>query len=477
MAGVQGGPYPQAEIDEIFRGYEDVWLSQIGYHPDVIIPGVPQAYQQQHEENRIVYVAGFTFACDCKDFLRWANEHGGGAAVEKTVTIVDTTSHCTFRWLITPTPIDALRLANHIHGMTVTMWQPHRDGTEDMSKFKVRSCYSSMESILEPLKSPESIGVPTIHGHPSPPLEDISLHGLALEESTPATSSPRVESPANVQHVASDSNSAEPAIDEEHEQPPATVTSSWANIALTANPDTKIINLHPPLRASAGPRVKPVGTNVPSVVSDENMVDQARVVFLVDMPKNLTTQQVSDAIIEGPLRSIVIRMDETKGSLYAGVIFQFALDAEAFYQVLCKERADSRPGRFNFVVEAIRGDPFPMDFAIKSMGPPTYASRRLTLVKSRLFFMINEAQLRAFLLKHTGVGVAEIQLVWLYNGGNATIVFAEVNDAIKVKAKLDEYSKGTGISDWQAATTWSGLQTTYSKDPCVTPLELKTAMT
>ncbi|TVY34571.1 hypothetical protein LSUB1_G008006 [Lachnellula subtilissima] len=480
MSGVKG-TYPQEEINAVFGGYEDVWLSSANLHPDNVIPCIPKIYRQQHEEHRAIYVAGFTFACDCKDFLRWARSFGG-AQVERTVTIVDTESQCTFRWLIMPTAEDAATVLGRIHEMEVTMWQPHRDGTEDVLKFSLRVCYSAIDLfVYNPLSSacyqPKGSlsahqSVSTVHGHPSPP-ENLSLQGLSLQDPAPIARAISSISPVIKQERVANSTSDTPG------QSSYTPASSWASIALTANPDSEIINLHPPARAFTGPRVKPAGrfTGAPSVISDEPMVDQARVVFLLDMPRLLTLQEVSDAVIEGPLRSITFSTDESNGKPYVGIIFQYAQDSESFYQVLCKERADSRPGRFKFVVDAIRGDPFPMDANIKAMGSPTYATRRLTMVKSRFFFMVNERSLRQFCEKYAGVGPDMIQLVWIYNGGNATIVFADVGEAIKVKSKLDDYSMGIGVLDRQAEATWAGLQTTFSKDPCVAPLELKTAMT
>ncbi|TVY90684.1 hypothetical protein LAWI1_G004969 [Lachnellula willkommii] len=451
MSGVRG-TYPQEEIDAVFGGYEDVWLSSANLHPDSVIPCIPKIYRQQHEEHRAIYVAGFTFACDCRDFLRWAREFGG-AQVERTVTVIDTESQCSFRWLIMPTAEDAATVLGRIHEMEVTMWQPHRDG------YRPEGSLSATQSVS------------IVHGHPSPP-EDLSLQRLSLQDPAPVAGSISSISPVTKQDVA------DPTADTAG-QSSSTPASSWASIALTANPDTKIINLHPPARASTGPRVKPAGrfTSASNVASDEPLLDQARVVFLLDMPRHLTLQEVSDAVIEGPLRSITFSTDQSNGKPYVGIVFQYAQDSESFYQVLCKERTDKRPGRFKFLVEAIRGDPFPMDDNIKAMGSPTYATRRLTMVKSRLFFMVNERSLRQFCEKYAGVGPDMIQLVWIYNGGNATIVFADVGEAIKVKSKLDDYSMGIGVPDRQAVATWAGLQTTFSKDPCVAPLELKTAMT
>jgi hypothetical protein len=94
------------------------------------------------------------------------------------------------------------------------------------------------------------------------------------------------------------------------------------------------------------------------------------------------------------------------------------------------------------------------------MGPPTYATRRLTIVKSRFFFIFKEPQLKALCEKE--VGPDAIQVIWLYNGGNATVVFAKVADAVKVKQRLDALSDAA-----EESSHFYGLQTSFSKDPCV----------
>jgi hypothetical protein len=477
MTGLHG-KFPQEQINAAFDGYEDAWLSWANLSPDTVIPRIPRDYMRQHEEDRIIYVAGFTFACDCKHFLRWARELAKGD-IERTITIVDLESECTFRWLVMTTAQEAAKVLKAIHGLKVTMYKPRGDGTEDELTFMLRACQSASDTIvhyppttasLRENSVPDSPAVPTVHGHPSP-------HGHSVRGPVWTGNSSNSSSSVSIQENTAQSIAAHASDVSQTVEKTTATPASWANIAISANPDSEIINLHPP-RHSIGPRVKPAGRipNAPGSVSDEPLIEQARLVFLLNMPLQTTLQNVSDAVLEGPLRSIIFGMDDIKEQRYVGILFQYAQDAETFYQVLCKERADSRPGRFKFVVDAIRGDPFPMDATIKSMGPPTFASRRLTLVKSKFFFMVGEKQLRAFCEKLVQVPREQIQLIWLYNGGNATIVFADVQWAIKVKTKLDEQANGAGTFDRQTAATWAGLQTTFSKDPCVAQLELKSAM-
>ena len=105
---------------------------------------------------------------------------------------------------------------------------------------------------------------------------------------------------------------------------------------------------------------------------------------------------------------------------------------------------------------------------IKLMGAPTFASRRLTVVKSRFFFMYKEAEFRRFCEQI--VGPTQIQCIWLYNGGNATVIFADVKSAVMVKKELDKLS-GAAKDE---SNSFYGLQVTYSKDPCLQELHFVT---
>jgi len=91
------------------------------------------------------------------------------------------------------------------------------------------------------------------------------------------------------------------------------------------------------------------------------------------------------------------------------------------------------------------------------------------MVKKGFFFVLNQRRLEN--LCNKTVGEENVQLVWLYNGGNATVVFANVASSMKMKAELDRMTAGAGLPEGQPAV-WAGLQTTYSKDPCQVPLVL-----
>lgn len=157
-------------------------------------------------------------------------------------------------------------------------------------------------------------------------------------------------------------------------------------------------------------------------------------------------------------------MDEEKNSRYCAIVFLHASDAAKFTNALLKERADGRPSRFKFLVDVVRGeDPLPLDDILRAMLPPTHATRRLTLVKSGFFSANSKRMLTQRIERSAGEG--SIQFIFLYNSGNATIVFADVGSAMIMKAEFSELAK--------RENTWKGLSATYSKDPCDTDANLR----
>lgn len=133
-----------------------------------------------------------------------------------------------------------------------------------------------------------------------------------------------------------------------------------------------------------------------------------------------------------------------------------------FYDILRAEHENRTPVRFRFLADAVRGDPFPINEDILAMGAPTYASRRLTIVKKAFFFAFTGKNLQTLCEKE--VGRENVQLVFVYNGGNATVVFAEVRAAIKMKARLERLREGAG--NGSTCSIYEGLQVSFSKDPC-----------
>ncbi|KAG9233548.1 hypothetical protein BJ875DRAFT_42246 [Amylocarpus encephaloides] len=478
-------------------GYQDSWFSFIDLSASRMLPAIPPQYRREFEENRVVYVVGLPIHWSPPDTMGMFSAIGN---VEKCIVVVDMVSRESFRWVVMATTgerDEAIRIFHNVsigdefyqgknRGMRIRLCPAAGPGEHIL--FPTQLFRDAHHQIVQSTQdastsSPES---QTCHAHPLPPspastsskeapedeviretLRTFSFHDKAVDLNEEEDHKDKGKQPQSTSPTT-------PTIITTPPEGFITQAVSWANIAGIANPSSRNIDIQPTAKPTTA-RLKPVG-RIPSISSNnESHTDQIRVVHLLNIPPNLTLQGVSDAVQEGPLRCIQFATDEEAGTRYAGIVFQTARDAEQFYQVLVRERTESRPNRFKFIVDAARGDPFPMDATLRAMGAPNFASRRLTIVKSRFFFMFGERQLKALCDKL--VGADKIQLVWLYNGGNATVVFSDVNAAIIVKNKLDDMSEGIGLISGQSASTWEGLQTTFSKDPCVQPLELKTAMT
>jgi len=138
--------------------------------------------------------------------------------------------------------------------------------------------------------------------------------------------------------------------------------TSWAKMAGTLADSQKTLNLKPENQPSgAGPRLKPVGRIPPVEKRGEVLANQLRLVFLMNLPSNITLTDISDGIQEGPVVSITFNNDADTGSRFAGIIFQNAGDAVAFHNVLCSEKLAKAPQRFKFIVDsAISEEPVPV---------------------------------------------------------------------------------------------------------------------
>ncbi|EHL02188.1 RNA-binding, RBD [Glarea lozoyensis ATCC 20868] len=489
-------------------GFEDGWISFNGLKPTEFIPAIPPQYRREFLDKRVIYVTGIPSDVAPPAMRTFFAQFGN---VDKCIVVVDLKSEVSFRWVVMGSQDESKRVLKGAHGVAFREWE----GGE-RRVFVLRCCEAvgpdghvridGKGGVGKRISEDEGRGLlgddenqeDNTHRHPSPVIARVkqptqpqdNAESQEADVSSNREGSDRSEEQyeegydpdyweVDAQEESTKKDSEDPDLPTVVTTPPegfVTQASSWANIAGTANPSHQVINIALASRGPGGPRLKPVG-RIPSISAPrggESHVQTIRVVHLLGIPNNLNLQDISNAVKEGALRAIRFGIDAENGSRWAGIVFQHASEAETFWQVLSRERSEGKPERFKCIVEAVRGDPFQQDDILRAMGPPTFASRRLTIVKSRFFFMFGEKNLRALCEKL--VGKENIQLIWLYNGGNATIVFADVESAMIVKEKLDDMAAGRGLASGQSASTWEGLQTTFSKDPCVAPLELKTAM-
>lgn len=250
--------------------------------------------------------------------------------------------------------------------------------------------------------------------------------------------------------------------------PPKT-KSSWANIAGSSVPKSRQFNLQPANRMmTLAPTVRRV--NVSQSIAYDQKVDGPdnpnRVVFLLNVHPSIGVSEVSKAIEEGPLVSIRFGINPDDQSRYVGIIFRYAEHASTFLSVLIKERAKNKAGRFQIVVEAAMGEPFPIDEIIEAMDMPTNARRRLVLAKKAFFYTTKPTALRDLIVEH--VGPDSLEELVVQNNGNAHLIFAEVAAAIKIKALIEGFRAAAQARGARPETNlkWAGLTISFAKDPC-----------
>ncbi|KAG4436041.1 hypothetical protein IFR05_008473 [Cadophora sp. M221] len=497
---------------------QDTWITAENLKVLKHIPGVPEAYAGEESASLVLYVRGVPFGITSAAFREMFMPFG---KVNKSPVLICLGSQETFRWVIMKHADDAQDVKRALHGST------HESGSQlyismamkpgEVFELRGKVLPSGHQTSKEYTGHQNGLNG---HGHPArlppqpsksllPAIPRVAIPTIVLPDAQggPVIAPPpglgvrtaeqqTVSSPSHEEQVAhpvekpaeprqhssiSSASSGESTVKARSVAAAAEQVcaqpSSWANIASSSDPDTRIIELRPEHKSSnVGPRLIPVG-RIPKVVStrEEPLTEQMRLVFLLNLPNTIGLQEITQAIQEGPLVRIQFGVDTDNQARFVGIIFQHAIHAEAFQNVLIKERERSRPERFRFIVDVVRGDAVPADHIIRSMNDHPFATRRLTIVKGKFFFMFGERQLKDLCCKIAGDD--NVQLVWLYNGGNATVVFADVESAIKVKRVLDKKAKATtdGVVGAESIV-WKGLQTTFSKDPCIHPLDLKTAM-
>ena len=469
----------------------DVWISRAGLNSFNVLPGMPKLYLEDVLEGRALYALGVPNNWQVQAFKEMFKNCG---KVLKCPCVIDIRSEKVFRWVIMSNPEEAAAALRDLNGLQlagqiVYFCRALPPGTT----FFFSQEYPLKEFLKWDLNPPPT-STQGVHSNPIIPALPLQPVAVIIQPPTPAPvhahlaipddykQPPAVLQPTNLATLGTGSTVA----NAEDDFVPQAV--SWANI-VSARGGPRVVDLKTQDKpAGSSPRLQTVG-RIPAVTRTqvaEPLAQQMRVVFLLDIPKHVTLTNISDAIKEGSLvskilikyftlqsdcafhakfwmlqHSIRFGVDENEKKRYAGIIFQHANEAEIFFKIITKERAESKPDRLSFIAEAVRGDAFPADDMIKLMHAPTFASRRLTIVKSRFFFMYKEAEFRRFCEKI--VGPDQIQCIWLYNGGNATVVFADVKSAVMLKEELDKLSSAAA----DESNSFFGLQVSYTKDPCL----------
>lgn len=294
-----------------------MWISSIGLDLATLIPGMPTAYMQDVLEGRALYVLGippYWKTPMLKDIFK-----NCGRAI-KCPTIIDFKSEQVFRWVVMASPEETDVVLRDMNGLklgeeTVRFYRALPPGSN-----LVFSEEYPLEKFLKWELKPPSHDIPDDHDNPILSAVPTAPVAVVVEPPTPKTvrgTAPAQEeedkprSPPEVLKPIDRPSSAarfRAEVNPDDDFVPQAVT--WANI-VKARGGPVNVDLNPThRRAGNAPRLQTFGRIPPvnrspatSRPPTEAMARQMRVVFLLDLPYNVTLTNISDAIKEGSLVS------------------------------------------------------------------------------------------------------------------------------------------------------------------------------
>ncbi|KAJ9662790.1 hypothetical protein H2198_001241 [Neophaeococcomyces mojaviensis] len=236
--------------------------------------------------------------------------------------------------------------------------------------------------------------------------------------------------------------------------PDSTPPNSWAAIAATApiGKESGIIKFGP----SDGLKRRVVEAEEP----DHDSKDR-RVVWVQPWNESRPLSDISKTMRDmGAIYSMAYAPDE--GGVC--IIFYQAHSATLFLHMAAEHMARTGVSPFGPDIRVIPGMPYPADSDIRRMDNPHNERRRLTFARQQLFSHgISEHQFRRDI--EDIVGPQNIELLWLFNTGNATVVLSAVPLAKLVRDKFLEYSR-------PKSSPYQGVMVSFSHDPCERDMHL-----
>ena len=245
--------------------------------------------------------------------------------------------------------------------------------------------------------------------------------------------------------------------------------ATWAKVA--AIPEVKgkgkapTLDLHAPCSSSNTPS-SVQGHKNPS--TNEPAPKQQRIVFIKGCKEGTSLYDITKQISHGPLMSITIERGSKQLGVEVCIIFFNAEDAAAFLWDDSKSVLQKGHGLYGRGVAVTQGPPWPEDEEIRAMGTPgrRRERRRLTLNGGGLFYRISGTSFHADIAAIAGND--NIELIWLYNTGNATVVLASTRVAKAVMTELMRKARHGGV--------YEGVNISFASDPCEKPLNLVSAI-
>jgi hypothetical protein len=240
--------------------------------------------------------------------------------------------------------------------------------------------------------------------------------------------------------------------------------TSWAAVA-AAKPEVNtgtslglVIN-----HAKKGTETDPQASTPGPSTTPETLGEQQRVIWIAPAsPSDFSLLDITEQIPGGALNSVCFS-ETADGEEGVCVVFMLASSANEFFNIHAYNCRKARP-TYGPGVGLYFGKPMPASPSILAMfsreaGP---ARRRLTIARRQLF---NEVTRDKFEYLVDGwVGEHNVELIFLYNSGNATIVLASVECAMHVKDKLEALGRRGG--------PYKGIVVSYSRDSTEAPLNL-----
>ena len=202
-------------------------------------------------------------------------------------------------------------------------------------------------------------------------------------------------------------------------------------------------------------------------VPGESAASQQRVLFVKGCRVGTTLHDITKQIFQGPLMSISIGRNPEEPGVFVSIIFFDADHARAFLRknAICFEK--NGHSLYGAGTTVVQGPLWPADDEIRAMVVATdmrRERRRLIFSGAGLFGRISGTTFHGDLAAIASDD--KIELIWLYNTGNATAVFASTRVARTV---LNEF-RGRALQGGK----YAGVVITFAADPCEREMRLAT---
>ena len=328
---------------------------------------------------------------------------------------------------------------------------------------------AAIEQAASQIRAETSLNPPTLSTTVTDQYPTSAVTGVSNDPRGTATMGPSIST--QPRHSVPDMPATEVPPSSTQEMAPAVVEKprmTYAKVAAIPVPKHAKTDPTTPHSTEPTPAANTDGAVNPN--TNEPILRQQRVVWIRGCSKDTTLRFISEQIHEGALLSLLFDVDpinpEDANSRAACVIFHQAKEALRFIQanqVMVNMKGHCRYGP-RYSIEP--GLPWPADDQIRWMDSPRRQRRRITISGARLFGRVSRYRFAADVRKVAGEH--NVELIWLYNMGNATIVLASVKVARAVRDYFLDRAKG--------GPPYEGVAITFSSDPCEAPLNFRTQL-